>query len=73
MIAQREVVRALSGTGAGNLARYLSNSRLSKYLDLEHIGTQTMQFAIPGTQFVATGYEATLLIEIGEYPRIARD
>lgn len=66
VVAQREVVRALSGTGAGNLTRYLSNARLSKYIDLERITARTIQFAIPGTQFIATGYEAILLIEICE-------
>lgn len=64
VIAQREVVRALTGVVSGNLPRYLSTMRLSKYIDLGHIIEQTVNFAIPGTQYEAIGYEATLLIEI---------
>lgn len=64
VIAQREVVRALTGLQAGNLSRYLSSARLSNYIDLEHILNRTIQFAIPATQYEAIGYEATLLVDI---------
>lgn len=64
VIVQREVVRALTGVVHGNLPRYLTTSRLSKYFDLERITRQTIDFAIPGTQYVATGYDATLVVDI---------
>jgi len=64
VIAQREVVRLLTGVAKGNLDRYLTTTKLSTYLNVDRIAKQTVRFAIPGTQFEATGYEGTLLIEI---------
>jgi hypothetical protein len=64
VIVQREVVRALTGVVHGNLPRYLTTTRLSKYFDLERITRQIIDFAIPGTQYVATGYDATLVVDI---------
>jgi P63C domain len=72
VIAQREVVRLLTGVGQGNLNRYLT-SVLQNYLDISHVAEQTVQFAIPGTQFEATGYEATLIVEICDAYLKARD
>ncbi len=64
VITQREVVRALTGVAFGNLPRLLSTSGLSKYINLERVAKQTIDFAIPGTQFIATGYDANLLVDI---------
>jgi hypothetical protein len=73
VIVQREVVRALTGVVHGNLNRYLTTTRLSKYIDLERIISQSVDFAIPGTQYTATGYDATLLVEICDAYLKARD
>ena len=64
VIAQREVVRLLTGVAQGNLDRYLGSTKLSMYFDTDRIAKQTVRFAIPGTQFEAVGYEGTLLVEI---------
>ena len=64
VFTQREVVRVLShGRESGNLGAYLSNIPL--YDNQFKLGA-TIQFRVPGTQYLATGYEATLLIEICE-------
>jgi len=73
VIVQREVVRILTDRDSGNLTKYLSANALSKYIDPEHIASQTIEFAIPGTQYTAIGYEATLLIEICDAYLKARD
>ncbi len=73
VIAQREIVRALTGKVAGNIQAYLSTTNLSKYIDLGDIATKTTNFKIPGTQFEAIGYEATLLVEICDAYLRARD
>jgi hypothetical protein len=64
VMVQREVVRALTGNVKGGLERYLEATNLQEFLNKEEILSQTIKFRIPGTQFTATGYEATLLIEI---------
>ena len=64
VIVQREVVRALSGKVTGDLKSYLSTTAVSKYLDLAEIAEKAVTFRIPGTQYEARGYEATLLVEI---------
>jgi hypothetical protein len=71
VLTQREVVRVLShGRESGNLGAYLStNPLLSNNFDLG----ATIQFRIPGTQYVATGYEGTLLVEICEMYLEARN
>lgn len=71
VIAQREVVRALTDIAKGNLPRYLK--RLSPYLDISKIADQTVRFRVPGTPNEAIGYEATLLIEICDAYLKARD
>jgi hypothetical protein len=64
VFTQREVVRVLShGRESGNLGAYLSNIPL--YDNKFSLGA-TIQFRVPGTQYLAIGYEATLLIEICE-------
>jgi hypothetical protein len=62
VMAQREVVRVLTGNVKGGLERYLQG--LVPYIDPEEIIRQTIQFKIPGTQYKGTGYEATLLLDI---------
>lgn len=73
VIAQREVVRLLTGVAKGNLDRYLRSTKLTNYLDPSRIAKQTVRFAIPGTQFAATGYEGTLLVEICDAYLTARE
>lgn len=34
------------------------------HIDPESIARQTLQFSIPGTQYLGNGYEATLLLDI---------
>jgi hypothetical protein len=62
VMAQREVVRVLTGNLKGNLQRYLHN--LVPYVDPEEISRQTIQFKIPGSGYDGIGYEATLLLDI---------
>ena len=73
VIAQREIVRALTGKVAGNIRAYLSTTNLSKYINLGEIANKTINFRIPGTQYEAIGYEATLLVEICDAYLKARD
>jgi hypothetical protein len=64
VFTQREVVRVLShGRESGNLGAYLS--KIPLYDNKFKLGA-TIQFRVPGTQYLAIGYEATLLIEICE-------
>lgn len=63
VLTQREVVRALSGgRESGNLNRYLDrNPMFNRSLESEIV-----HFRVPGSNVIAAGYEATLLIEICE-------
>jgi hypothetical protein len=71
VLTQREVVRVLSGgRESGNLGRYLSRNPL---FDKDFAAGPTIQFKVPGAPTVASGYEATLLIEICEKYLEARD
>lgn len=62
VLTQREVVRVLSGgRESGNLQRYLDRNPLTQ----KDFGSgPTIHFLVPGTGITATGYEATLLVEI---------
>ena len=64
VMAQREVVRILTGHVKGDLGRYLESQSLRDYIDAEEISKQTIKFRIPGTQYIGMGYEATLLLDI---------
>lgn len=64
VMAQREVVRVLTGHVKGDLGRYLESQSIRPYIDLEKISGQTIHFKIPGTQYKGIGYEATLLLDI---------
>ncbi len=64
VMAQREVVRVLTGHVKGDLMAYLKSQSLRPYIDADEIAEQTLQFSIPGTQYQGNGYEATLLVDI---------
>jgi hypothetical protein len=62
VLTQREVVRVITaGVDSGKLQGYLSRNPL---IPEDFLLGKTVQFKVPGTQFLATGYDATLLIEI---------
>jgi len=64
VMAQREVVRALTGQVRGDILRYIGSASLAGFIDAQTILDQTMRFAISGTQLTGSGYEATLLLDI---------
>jgi len=63
VFTQREVVRVLSPSGreSGGLGAYLDRNPL---INKEEVLGATIQFRVPGTQYVAIGYEATVLVDI---------
>jgi hypothetical protein len=62
VLTQREVVRVISGgRESGNLQRYLDRNPLTAN---DFSMGPTINFTIPGTAIVASGYEATYLIEL---------
>ncbi len=64
VLTQREVVRVLSGgRTSGNLSRYLERNPL--YQPDMLVG-RTVQFLLPGSPSIATGYDAEILVEICE-------
>lgn len=70
VLTQREVVRVITrGRESGALNRYIA--RLPG-ADPEEVASKTIQFKIPGASR-ATGYEATLLIEICDLYLAARE
>ena len=72
VLTQREMVRVLSPAGreSGNLAGYFQSKAFAdKPLSLGAV----IPFKVPGTQYVANGYEATTLIEICNRYLEARD
>jgi hypothetical protein len=73
VMAQREVVRVLTGQVKGGLERYLQSQNLQPYINPEEITEQTIQFRIPGTQYKGNGYEATLLLDICDVYLRARE
>lgn len=64
VMAQREVVRVLTGYESGNLSSYLKSQSLRPYIDAEEVSANAIEFSIPGTQYKGNGYEATLLLDI---------
>lgn len=64
VMAQREIVRVLTGHVKGDLGRYLESQSLKPYISFEDVSRQTIHFRIPGTQYKGIGYEATLLLDI---------
>jgi hypothetical protein len=73
VMAQRQVVKVLTGHIKGDLGAYLRSQSLQPYIDMEKIGQQTIQFKIPGTQYKGIGYEATVLLDICDAYLRARD
>jgi hypothetical protein len=73
VMAQREVVRVLTGRKGGKLTTYLEAHTIRDYIDPEAVAKQTLQFSIPGTQYTGNGYEATLLLDICDAYLRARD
>jgi hypothetical protein len=62
VLTQREVVRVLTGgRESGNIQRYLQRHPL---VDETFLEGRTIHFRIPGTPSLATGYEATVLVEL---------
>ncbi|MFZ0887383.1 MAG: P63C domain-containing protein [Candidatus Binataceae bacterium] len=64
VMAQREVVRALTGQAHGDIARYVEAPAVRDFIDGPTILKQTIRFVISGTQFTGNGFEATLLLDI---------
>src|ERR1035437_184508 len=64
VMAQREVVRVLTGHAKGGLERYLEPQNLQPYINPTEIISRTIHFLIPGTSYKGIGYEATLLLDI---------
>ena len=77
VIAQREVVKALTGreNSNGQIERLIGISALTPHVDTDDIARKIIQFRLsgPGHQMLAHGYEATLLVEICEAFLKARD
>jgi hypothetical protein len=64
VMAQREIVRILTGIEKGGLDRYLDAQNLKPYINKDLILDQTVRFSIPGTQMESNGFEAILLLDI---------
>ena len=64
VMAQREVVRLLTGRVTGKLANYIGSQNLRHYIGSSKIADEVIQFLIPGTQYKGNGFEATLLLDI---------
>lgn len=73
VMAQREVVRVLTGRVDKGDLKTLRSRSLSNYIDADAIVNQTIQFSIPGTQYKGNGFEATLLLDICDAYLRARD
>ena len=77
VIAQREVVKALTGQEkpSGLIGRLIGIAPLAPYICAEEVASKVIQFRLsgPGHQMVAHGYEATLLVEVCEAFLRARD
>ena len=70
VLTQREVVRVLSGGPQWQHPGYLDRNPLTKGKFDQY---PKVQFSIPGTRTVATGYEATVLVEICDMYLQARE
>lgn len=71
VIAQREIVRILTGIGKGDIDRYLSAQNLRNYIDKDAVLEQTIRFGV--TNMESNGFEATLLLDICDAYLRARD
>lgn len=73
VMAQREIVRILTGIEKGGIDRYLTAQNLRPYINKDKILSQTIRFSIPGTNLEGNGFEATLLLDICDAYLRARD
>ena len=77
VIAQREVVKALTGQEkpSGLIGRLIGVAALEPYITADEIASKVIHFRLsgPGHQMLAHGYEATLLVEVCEAFLRARD
>ena len=77
VIAQREVIKALSGQErpSGTIARLIGVNPIANYIDADDVASKVLPYRLsgPGHQMEAYGYEATLLIEVCEAFLRARD
>ena len=77
VIAQREVIKALSGQErpSGTIARLIGVSPIANYIDAEDVVAKALRYRLSGAghQMESFGYEATLLIEVCEAFLRARD
>ena len=77
VIAQREVVKALTGreNANGEIRRLIGTAALAAHIAVEDVTSKIIKFRLsgPGRQMIAYGYEATLLVEICEAYLKARD
>jgi hypothetical protein len=73
VMAQREIVRILTGIEKGGIDRYLTAKNLEPYIDKDNIMAQTIRFSIPGSPMESNGFEATLLLDICDAYLRARD
>ena len=77
VIAQREVIKALSGQErpSGTIARLIGVSPIANYIDAEDVVAKVLRYRFSGSghQMESFGYEATLLIEVCEAFLRARD
>jgi hypothetical protein len=73
VMAQREIVRVLTGKSSGAIASLVKGQAIADYIDISGLLDQTITFSIPGTQFKGIGYEATLLLDICDAYLRARD
>jgi hypothetical protein len=64
VFAQREIVRVLTGNAKGNLNRYLQQSNVRPYIHTDSLAERVIQFTIPQNPQIASGHEATLLVDI---------
>ena len=77
VIAQREVVKALSGreNSGGRIGSLIGINALAPHISEDDVTSKVIRFRLsgPGHQMLAYGYEATLLVEICEAFLKARD
>jgi P63C domain len=65
VLTQREVVRLFTGHAKGNLDRYLNAGNLQPYFNTSLID-KSERFVLQGSQALANGYEATLILDIAD-------
>lgn len=64
VISLRTVVKAIASTESGNLGSYIGANGLKPFLNSELILGETIDFALPGTQFRSRGITAEAFLDI---------